>query len=140
MKFAPVALAALAVSLAVPAHAQETSPPASEQTAQQAYPMTPQGAAAWVAMVEKDLFDYSVDASRVYWVNSTYITDDTDALAAQAGAEGTEKSVKYALEAAKYAQVQGLDPDVARKLNILRNGIVLPAPTTEGAATELNEI
>ncbi|MBM0169209.1 M2 family metallopeptidase [Altererythrobacter sp. C41] len=140
MKFAPVALAALAVSLAVPAHAQETSPPAGEQTAQQAYPMTPQGAAAWVAMVEKDLFDYSVDASRVYWVNSTYITDDTDALAAQAGAEGTEKSVKYALEAAKYAQVQGLDPDVARKLNILRNGIVLPAPTTEGAATELNEI
>lgn len=140
MKFAPVALAALAVSLAVPAHAQDASPPAGEQTAQQEYPMTPQGAAAWVDMVEKDLFDYSVDASRVYWVNATYITDDTDALAAQAGAEGTEKSVKYALEAAKYAQVQGLDPDVARKLDILRNGIVLPAPTTAGAATELNEI
>ncbi|MGV2496798.1 M2 family metallopeptidase [Pelagerythrobacter aerophilus] len=140
MKFAPVALAALAVSLAVPAHAQDTSPPAGEQTAQQEYPMTPQGAAAWVDMVEKDLFDYSVDASRVYWVNATYITDDTDALAAQAGAEGTEKSVKYALEAAKYAQIQGLDPDVARKLDILRNGIVLPAPTTAGAATELNEI
>jgi len=140
MKFAPVALAALAVSLAVPAHAQTTAPPAGEQTAQQEYPMTPQGAAAWVAMVEKDLFDYSVDASRVYWVNSTYITDDTDALAAQVGAEGTEKSVKYALDAAKYAQVQGLAPDVARKLDILRNGIVLPAPTTAGAATELNEI
>lgn len=140
MKFAPVALAALAVSLAVPAHAQDTSPPAGEQTVQQQYPMTPQGAAAWVDMVEKDLFDYSVDASRVYWVNATYITDDTDALAAQAGAEGTEKSVKYALEAAKYAQIQGLDPDVARKLDILRNGIVLPAPTTPGAATELNEI
>ena len=29
---------------------------------------------------------------------------------------------------------------VARKLDILRNGIVLPAPTTAGAATELNEI
>lgn len=102
--------------------------------------MTPEGAAAWVDMVEKDLFAYSVDASRIYWVNATYITDDTNALAAEAGAEGTEKSVKYALEAAKYAQIEGLDPDVARKLNILRNGIVLPAPTTPGAATELNEI
>ena len=91
-------------------------------------------------MVEKDLFDYTAWSSQVYWVNATYITHDTDALAAQAGAEGTEKSVKYALEAAKYAEVEGLDPEVARKLAILRNGIVLPAPTTEGAATELNEI
>ena len=142
MKFAPVALAALAISLAAPAYAQE-APAAmdhSEHAAAEQYPLTPEGAKAWVAMVEKDLFDYSVDASRVFWVNATYITPDTDAMAAQAGAEGTEKSVKYALEAAKYAQVEGLDPDVARKLNILRNGIVLPAPTTEGAATELNTI
>ncbi|WP_338445640.1 M2 family metallopeptidase [Pelagerythrobacter marensis] len=140
MKFASVALAALAVSLATPAVAQAgAAGNDSEATAGQ-YPMTPEGAAAWVAMVEKDLFDYSVEASRIYWVNATYITDDTDALAAQAGAKGTEKSVKYALEAAKYAQVGGLDPDVSRKLDILRNGIVLPAPTTEGAASELNQI
>ena len=33
-----------------------------------------------------------------------------------------------------------IDPDVERKLNILRSGLVLPAPTTPGAATELNEI
>ena len=142
MKFAPVALAALAISLAAPAYAQDAPAAADHSghaTAEQ-YPLTPAGAAAWVDMVEKDLFDYSVDASRVFWVNATYITPDTDAMAAQAGAEGTEKSVKYALEAAKYAQIEGLDPDVARKLDILRNGIVLPAPTTEGAATELNTI
>ncbi|AKM06732.1 M2 family metallopeptidase [Pelagerythrobacter marensis] len=138
MKFASVALAALAVSLATPAAAQQSADEGTAAASQ--YPMTPEGAAEWVAMVEKDLFDYSVEASRVYWVNATYITEDTDALAAQAGAEGTEKSVKYALEAAKYAQVEGLDVDVARKLDILRNGIVLPAPTTEGAANELNQI
>ena len=138
MKFAQVALGALAISLATPALADnhEEAP----ATAQSAYPMTPEGAKDWVAMVEEDLFDYTVHASKVYWVNSTYITEDTDALAAAVGAEGTEKSVKYALEAAKYAQVAGLDADVARKLDILRNGIVLPAPTTEGAATELNAI
>jgi peptidyl-dipeptidase A len=138
MKLTRVALTALAISLAAPAYADDHAGGATE--AAQAFPMTPQGAADWVAMVEKEYFDYSIEASRIYWVNATYITDDTDALAAQAGAKGTEMSVNFALEAAKYAQVQGLDPVVARKLDILRNGIVLPAPTTEGAATELNEI
>ncbi|WP_126172745.1 M2 family metallopeptidase [Altericroceibacterium xinjiangense] len=139
---ASVALSAIALSLgaslAAPAAAQQAAPvaPAAAVT----YPMTPAGAAQFVAAAEKDLFDYSVDASRVNWVNSTYITPDTDALAAQINAVGTEKSVAYALQAAKFAQVQGLDADVRRKLDILRNGIVLPAPTTPGAATELNEI
>lgn len=138
MKLTRVALSALAISLAAPAYADDHASSATE--AAQAFPMTAQGAADWVAMVEKEYFDYSIEASRIYWVNATYITDDTDALAAQTGAKGTEMSVNFALEAAKYAQVQGLNPVVARKLDILRNGIVLPAPTTEGAATELNEI
>ena len=34
----------------------------------------------------------------------------------------------------------GLDAEVAGKLDMLRNGIVLPAPTADGAAVELNEI
>ncbi|HYD25923.1 MAG TPA: M2 family metallopeptidase [Croceibacterium sp.] len=135
---ASVALLALAAGLAAPAAAQDSAAPA--EAAAPAFPLTPQGAADFVAAAEKDLFDYSVDASRVNWVNMTYITDDTDALAAEINAVGTEKSVRYALEAARYAQVEGLDPDVARKLDILRNGLVLPAPTTPGAATELNEI
>ncbi len=138
MKFAPVALAALAVSLATPAFAEHQEAEGTESV--EAFPMTPEGAAAWVDMVEKDLFDYSVEAGRIYWINATYISEDTDALAAQAGAKGTEKSVKYALNAAEYATIAGLDPEVARKLDMLRNGIVLPAPTTDGAATELNRI
>src|SRR3546814_16464240 len=61
-------------------------------------------------------------------------------MAARINAVGTEKSVKYALEAAKYMNVAGLSADTRRKLDILRNGIVLPSPTTPGAATELNQI
>ena len=133
---ASVALLALAAGLAAPALAQEAAPAAAAP----AFPATPQGAADFVAAAEKDLFDFSIDASRVGWINATYITDDTDALAAQIGAVGTDKTVRYALEAAKYAQVQGLDPVVRRKLDILRTGIVLPAPTTDGAADELNQI
>lgn len=97
-------------------------------------------AEAFLARAEKDLFDFSVEGGRVAWVNSTYITDDTDALAARYGEIGTEKSVQYALEAAKYQNVSGLSSEAKRKLDILRGGLVLPAPTTPGAAKELAEI
>jgi peptidyl-dipeptidase A len=136
---ASVALLALAAGTAVPAAAQQAGA-APVQTAAPGYAMTAQGAAEFVAAVEKDLFDYSVEASRVNWVNANFVTVDTDALTAAINAVGTEKSVKYALEAAKFAAVPGLDPVVERKLTMLRTGIVLPAPTTAGAATELNEI
>ncbi len=138
MKLLCTSLAALAIASAAPAAAQNAAPAAA--TAAAAYPMTPQGAADWVAMVENEMGDFGVEYARVSWVNSTYITPDTDALAAKYGAQATEMSVRYANEAAKYAQVQGLDADVARKLDILRNGIVMPAPVRDGAATELNEI
>src|SRR6185503_4154163 len=104
------------------------------------YPLTPQGAQQFIADAEKDLGDFSVIGARAGWVNATYITDDTDALSAYVGTIGTEKGVKYAVQSARYAQVQGLDPDTARKLNILRGALVLAAPTTPGAAAELNEI
>ncbi|MBJ7442189.1 MAG: M2 family metallopeptidase [Sphingopyxis sp.] len=129
----------LALSLAVagPGHAAEQKPAAS--TAKAAKP-TAADADAFIAAAEKDLFDYTVEASQVNWVNSTYLTEDTDAMAARINAVGTEKSVKYALEAAKYKDVPGLSADTRRKLDILRNGLVLPAPTKPGAATELNQI
>ncbi|HAN89441.1 MAG TPA: peptidyl-dipeptidase [Erythrobacter sp.] len=138
MKFATVALSALAVSLATPAMADDHAETPAAAAA--AFPMTPQGAAEWVAMVEQDMFDFSVEYGRVLWLNSTYIVHDSNQLAAKYGAQATEKSVRYANEAARYAQVAGLDPEVARKLDILRNGIVMPAPVRDGAATELNEI
>jgi peptidyl-dipeptidase A len=97
-------------------------------------------AEGFIAAAEKDLFSFSVEAGKVAWINATYITDDTDALAAKYGEVGTEKSVKYALEAAKYQNVAGLSAETKRKLDILRGGLVLPAPTKPGAAGELAEI
>ncbi|HEV2502204.1 MAG TPA: M2 family metallopeptidase [Mesorhizobium sp.] len=82
----------------------------------------------------------SVRVNRIQWVNSTFLTEDTDALAAEAGARQTELSVRLALEAAKFDKVEGLGDEVKRKLNILKGGIVLPAPTTAGAADQLNNI
>ncbi len=148
MKFAAtVSLAALAGCAAT---TSSTAPvaevPAAAVEAPQAgaaalpYPQTPEGARQFIADVEKDLFDLSVIGGRAQWVNATYINDDTDALAAYFGTIGTEKGVKYATQAAQYAGVPGLDPDTARKLNILRGALVLAAPSTPGAAAQLNEI
>lgn len=94
----------------------------------------------FIAETENKMAEFNADASRVYWVNSTYITDDTDAMAAKVGAEGTTMAVEAAIDAARFNGVAGLDSAETRKLDKLRGGIVLPAPTTDGAATELNEI
>ncbi|WP_374611262.1 M2 family metallopeptidase [Sphingorhabdus sp.] len=123
-----VSSVALAVALvSTPVMAQEATPTVSE-------------AEAFIAKAEKDLYDFTVEAGRVQWINSTYITDDTDALAAKYGEIGTEKAVAYALEAAKFQNVAGLSAETKRKLDILRGGLVLPAPTKEGAAAELSTI
>ena len=142
IRFVPIAVSSLALATVLvgsPALAADAdSAPATIVSAPQS--PTPAEADAFVASAEKQLFDYSLDANRIGWVNATYITDDTDALAAKSGAEGTELSVKLALEAAKFSAVAGLSADTMRKLNLLRNGITLPAPTTPGAADELSTI
>ncbi|UVO52256.1 M2 family metallopeptidase [Sphingomonas sp. SUN019] len=123
-----ISLAALAAAIsAVPAIAQIAAP--AKPTAAQAD--------AFITEAEATMARESVDGARTAWVNATYITDDTDALAATSGAKLTEMAVKYAVEAAKYATAPGLSPDTKRKLDILRAGIVLPAPTRAGAASEL---
>jgi len=142
VSFAALALAGCAVDSSgtpVAAVPESAAAPAASADALP-HPLTPEGARQFIAEVEKDLFDLSVIGGRAAWVNATYINDDTDALAAYFGTIGTEKGVKYAKQAARYSQVAGLDADTARKLNILRGALVLAAPSTPGAAAELNEI
>src|SRR3546814_19436794 len=85
---------------------------------------------AFVAAAEKELFDFSVFNARVQWINNTYITEDSDAVAARVGAEGTEMSVRLAKEAARFDKTPGLSFDTRRKLGTLKQGIVLQAPST----------
>ena len=95
---------------------------------------------AFIGQAEKELAALSVLASRAEWINSTYLTDDTDALAAEFGARGTELRVRLAKGAAKFDGVTGLPFDARRKLDALKQGIVLPAPEKPGAASELSVI
>ncbi|HVF95594.1 MAG TPA: M2 family metallopeptidase [Sphingomonas sp.] len=128
---------ALATALAAP-------PALAQQKATAAKPTgakpTAAEADAFVAEAEKTGERVGIDAARVAWVNATYITEDTDALAAKSGAETTELAVKYALGAARFNGVAGVSPDTRRKLDLMRNGVTLPAPTRDGAATELSTI
>jgi peptidyl-dipeptidase A len=117
---------AVALACALPAMAQ-TAP-------------TPADADRFVAGAERELGDFSLYNAQIQWINNTYITEDTDAVAARVGAQGTEMSVRFATDAAKYAAIPGLSPDTKRKLDILRGGLVMPAPITPGAAKELNDI
>ncbi len=119
----------LSLALATPVLAAEPAAAPSAADAQK-----------FVADAEKALGDFSIYNAQVQWINNTYITEDTDAVAARVGAEGTEMSVAYASQAARFLQAPGLDAETKRKLDILRGGLVLPAPATAEAAKELNEI
>ena len=124
-----ISRAALAVALTLPMSAYT-------QTARDASAK----ADAFIAQAEKELAAHSVLSGRAEWVNSTYLTDDTDALAAEFGARGTEMRVRLAKGAAKFDGAKGLSFDARRKLDALKQGIVLPAPEKPGAADELSVI
>ncbi|HMJ89923.1 MAG TPA: M2 family metallopeptidase [Candidatus Acidoferrum sp.] len=119
---------AIVIALAFSPFVFAQSPPTAEQ------------AAAFVAGAEKELAAFSTLNGRAQWINGTYITDDTDAIAAEYGARGTEMSVRLAKGAAKFDNVQGLSFDIRRKLHFLKQSIVLPASDKPGAAEELNVI
>jgi peptidyl-dipeptidase A len=97
-------------------------------------------AETFVVQAEKELAAHSKLQNRVEWINLTYLTEDTDALAAEFGARGTELKVRLAKGAAKFDGVKGLSFDVRRKLDFLKQSIVLPAPEKPGTADELNVI
>lgn len=127
MKIHLVSLAALAGALAAtPALAEDTATTTTTQTADE-----------FVKQAEATLNQKLIEGGQAEWVYQTYITQDTEAMTARAGADFTAFTVDTALAAAKYATQPGLSYDVNRKLNRMRTAIVLPAPTTPGAADEL---
>ena len=141
VSLAALALAGCATSVAAPSiDTAATINPAATPVVAAEGPATAEQAREFVARAEKELAELGVIQARADWVNATYITEDTDALAAHFGTQNTELRVRLANEAARYANVQGLDYDTSRKLNLLRSALTLPAPTTAGAAAELNTI
>ncbi len=117
----------------------DAAPAATTSQASTEFPVTAQGAAAFVADAEKRLADLSEEAARIQWTRATNITHDTMWLESRINAEYTELQVELANGAARFNDIE-VPANVRRKLNLLRLGIVLPAPNRPGAAAELAEI
>jgi peptidyl-dipeptidase A len=79
-------------------------------------------------------------AARASWVANTYITDDTEKMAAEADEAVMAYLGKAIPEAATLKDVPELEPDVARQLKLLRLSSSLPAPNDPAKRQELAEI
>ena len=100
---------------------------------------TPAEASDFVAKAETQLAADSEYLNRALWVQETYINGDTNWLVAKANAAITDRTVGYAKQAARFDHVK-LDDVTARKLYLLKQSLVLPAPTRAGASQELADI
>ena len=102
-------------------------------------PPTIQEAKEFLEQAEEDIVELSGFASKVYWVQANFITEDTNALAAMAGAQGAKMSTRLANEAKRFNDLS-LPADMRRKMDGLKRGSNFPAPEKEGAAEDLAKI
>jgi peptidyl-dipeptidase A len=97
-------------------------------------------AAAFIKRVEQTLNDLSVRASRAGWVQSTYITSDTEAIAAQANEALIGATTEAAMQAARHRDAAQLPSDVKRKIDLLRLSLTMPAPQNPAELGELTKL
>jgi peptidyl-dipeptidase A len=101
---------------------------------------TPEEAKKFVEQVDKDLRRLWIARDRAAWTNQNFITDDTEALAAN----GEEQTAAYVTEAIQKARrfdgVKGIDADTQRQLLLLKLAQVVPAPSNADERSELAQI
>ena len=96
-------------------------------------------ARAFLTQVESRLLALSEEAGRASWVQATYITGDTETLAARANERQIAASVEFVKQAARFDRVT-LPPDLARKMKLLKVSLVMAAPADPGESQELTRI
>jgi len=93
----------------------------------------------FMADVEKRLMELSIKSSRADWVRSTYITDDTEKLAADANTDLIGATTEFAEQSKRFNGVD-LPADLQRKMKLLKLSLTLPAPKDPKERQELTEI
>jgi peptidyl-dipeptidase A len=94
---------------------------------------------AFLTEANATILRLSNEANQAGWVQSTYITPDTEAISARASAAFMTAVTNYAKRAARYDNVQG-PPEVRRQLNVLKNALTMAAPADEKEASELAQL
>jgi peptidyl-dipeptidase A len=93
----------------------------------------------FLADAEKRLMDLNIKAQRADWVKSTFITNDTELLAAEANENLIAATTELAEQSRKYENAD-LSPEAKRKLKLLKLSLTLPAPKDPAERSELTKI
>jgi peptidyl-dipeptidase A len=93
----------------------------------------------FVEDAERQLLILSIEGGRADWVKSTYITDDTEALAARADERGINATVAFAKGSAKFKDTP-LPEDIERKMKLLRLALTVATPSNPRDSEELTKI
>jgi peptidyl-dipeptidase A len=99
--------------LAMNAYAQNTAPTAAD--------------AQFMNQAEARLSDLSVKVQRASWVQENFITEDTQAIAADAIDEIAAVTTQL-VEQAKRFEGLALSPELSRRFMLLKLGLTAPAP------------
>lgn len=96
-------------------------------------------ARSFLDQAEKQLLALLVESGRADWVKSTYITDDTEALAAAASQRLIDLNVKLAKQSTRFDGVK-LPADLARKMKLLKLSLTVATPSNASESAELTRI
>jgi peptidyl-dipeptidase A len=93
----------------------------------------------FITDAEKRLFDLNVKFARADWVKSTFITDDTETLSAEANRDLIGATTELAQQSRRF---DGLDlsADTQRKMKLLKLSLTLPAPKDPTERDELTKL
>jgi peptidyl-dipeptidase A len=100
---------------------------------------TPAEAKKFVAEAEQRLNELGIRAGRAAWIQQNFITEDTQALAAETGDAFTAAVSEFAEKATRFDGLK-LDYDTDRKLKLLKLASTVPAPRDEKLRKELSEV
>jgi len=102
-------------------------------------PATPEEARQFIQDAEQKLLVLNIDAATADWIKSTYITDDTEGLAAKLDERSIAATVAYVKQATRFDGLV-LDAATARKLKLLKLSLTIATPSDPKESEELTRI
>ncbi|MEM7482607.1 MAG: M2 family metallopeptidase [Acidobacteriota bacterium] len=103
------------------------------------YPATAEGAAAFVDAAEAHIYELANAEARAAWVQSNFITVDTQAIAAAASEKALAARSSYARQAVRFDDLD-LPYHVERRLQVIKLGGPIAAPADPAKTEELARI
>ena len=100
---------------------------------------TPDEARKFIDDAEQKLLVLGVDAARADWIKSTYITDDSETIAARMDERAINATVDYAKQSTRFDGLK-LDPVTERKIKLLKLSLTLATPSDPKESEELTRI